>query len=497
MNFKKYTVVGLALFIMMLVIAISSCRKDQNFITDSTAMISFSKDTLRFDTVFTTQGSATRLIKVFNKNDQPIKLSKVYLEKSTNSLFNLNVDGIPGKLVKDVEIEAKDSIYIFVEVKINPDNPESISPFIVEENLFVELNGVTRTIVLQAFGQNANYIPNNMNSNGVAITTCQLGNISWDDPKPYVIFGVLLIDSCTLNIPAGARVYVHGGVSKNSFGKYSDGIIYFLGNGRLNVQGTKDNPVIIQGDRLEKEYADVPGQWAGIRFATGSVNNNIRYAEIKNAIVGIRADSSSQVRVYNSKIYNTSSSGVLAEHCIFVAENCLFYNNGGNAVQSEFGGSLFLRYCTLASFGNDQPALQLSNLRCLDATCINFLINPLSADIQNCIITGSQSDELRLIDQSGQAADFKLNLKNNIVKVKNLLNNNVYPDFLNTMCISCINAMPNDHLFKDLSKQNFELDTLSIAENKATPLNLIPKDIRDELRDVMTPDIGCYEYIYH
>ena len=114
MNFKKYSLVALALFMLMLVIAISSCRKDQNFITDSSALIAFSKDTLRFDTVFTTQGSATRLIKVFNKNDQPIKLSKVYLEKSNNSLFNLNVDGIPGKLVKDVEIEAKDSVYIFV-----------------------------------------------------------------------------------------------------------------------------------------------------------------------------------------------------------------------------------------------------------------------------------------------------------------------------------------------------------------------------------------------
>ncbi|HMW74256.1 MAG TPA: hypothetical protein PKD40_01300, partial [Saprospiraceae bacterium] len=224
----------------------TSCRKQQDFFKDSSAMVVFSRDTLSFDTVFTTQGSATRLIKVFNSYDQPILLSKVWLEKQNTSKFNLNVDGIPGRTVTDVEIEAKDSIYIFVEVTINPDDPVSISPFVVEENLFVEVNGNTQKVILEAWGQNANYIPNNTNSNGLAITTCNLGSLSWNDPKPYVIFGVLFIDSCTVNIPAGTKIYVHGGIANNSLGKYSDGIIYVLPNGKLNIQGTKENPVIIQ-----------------------------------------------------------------------------------------------------------------------------------------------------------------------------------------------------------------------------------------------------------
>lgn len=486
----------LAGFLVVVLCMLSSCRKEEDFLTDPTAKVEFSKDTLRFDTVFTTQGSATRIIKIFNRNDKPVSLSRVYLEKQANSKFNLNVDGIPGKQVQNVEIESQDSIYVFVEVTINPDDPVSVSPFVVEENLLIELNGNTQKIILEAWGQNANYIPNNTNSSGLAITTCDFGNLTWNDPKPYVIFGVLLIDSCTIYIPAGTRIYVHGGIASNSFGKYSDGLIYVLSNGRLNITGTKEQPVIIQGDRLEKEFADVPGQWSGIRFAPGSKNNSIRFAEIKNSIVGMRADSASQVRIYNTKIYNTSSSGIIAEHCIFVAENCLVYNNGGNAFQSEFGGDLFLRYCTFASYSNNQSAVKLSNTRCLDVLCSNKLIYPLNADIKNCIITGSQSDELSLFDGSGNASEFKLNMKNNIVRVKDLLKADEYPDFLNNICLSCINAKSADRLFKDVNKDLYNLDTLSIAEQKAVPISTILKDIDNEDRDQNAPDIGCYEYIY-
>lgn len=482
--------------LIILFLYCTSCRKEEDFLTDTTAKVEFSRDTLRFDTVFTTQGSATRLVKIFNRNDKPVLLSKVYLENQNASKFNLNVDGIPGKQVNNVEIESKDSIYIFVEVTIDPDAPLSVSPFVVEENLLVELNGNTQKLILEAWGQNANYIPNSKNSNGLAITTCDFGSMTWNDPKPYVIFGVLLIDSCTINIPAGTKIYVHGGIANNSFGKYSDGLIYVLSNGRLNIQGTKENPVTIQGDRLEKEFEDVPGQWAGIRFAPGSNNNVIRFAEIKNSIVGMRADSASQVKVYNTKIYNTTSSGIIAEHCIFVAENCLVYNNGGNAFQSEFGGDIFLRYCTFGSYGNNQSALKLSNARCLDDFCQTFLIFPLSADVRNCIIMGSQNDELSLFNRNSNAQDFKLNMKNNIVKVKDILNQGQYPDFLSNTCISCINAKSNDKLFKNINKQDYQLDTLSIAEQKGIPISTIQKDILNEDRDPTNPDIGCYEYIY-
>ena len=42
------------------------------------------------------------------------------MEKGQSSSFFMNVDGVPGKEVTDVEILANDSIYIFV--KPNPSN---------------------------------------------------------------------------------------------------------------------------------------------------------------------------------------------------------------------------------------------------------------------------------------------------------------------------------------------------------------------------------------
>ena len=472
----------------------TGCRKDLDFLTDPSAKLSYSTDTLLFDTVFTTQGSATRILKIYNQNDQPVKISRIYLEKGSTSLFNLNVDGIPGKSVENVVIEAKDSIYVFAEVTINPDDPLSISPFILDENLKIELNGNTETVVFEAWGQNANYIPNNSNSNGIVLTTCNMGNITWDDPKPYVIYGVLLIDSCTLNIPAGTHIYVHGGIANNQAGRYSDGIIYFLANGKLIVNGNKDNPVVIQGDRLEDDFKEIPGQWAGIRFGTGSVNNVIRYAEIKNSIVGVRADSSSNVKIYNTKIHTTSSSGILAVHSVVAVENSLIYNNGGNAFQGEFGGNYFLHYCTLASYSNDQSALSLNNLKCLDEFCQNQLIYPLKVTIKNCIISGSQNDEIDLINASSNTNDFEVNMNNTIVRVKDLLKPDQYPTFFTDICQDCINVKPTEHLFKDANKDNYKLDTLSVAEMKAMPLPLIKKDIDDRDRDDIMPDIGAYEY---
>ncbi len=494
----KSFAVGVFQFLSILAIIFifcwTGCRKDLDFNTDPSAKLSFSVDTLFFDTVFTTQGSATRIIKIFNHDNKPVKISKVYLEKGSGSMFNLNVDGTPGKSVSNVEIEANDSIYVFAEVTINPNDPLTISPFVLDENLIFELNGNQQKVVLEAWGQNANYIPNNHNSNGVAITTCQLGNISWNDPKPYVIYGVLLIDSCTLNIPAGTKIYVHGGVAKNVNGTYSDGFIYTLTFGKLNITGTKDNPVVIQGDRLEAEFKDVPAQWAGIRIGPSSKGNIIRYAVIKNSIVGVRADSNSQVKIYNTRIYNTSSSGLLGVHATMVAENCLMYNNGGNAFQAEFGGNYFLSYCTLASYNNDQSALSLNNVKCLDVLCADKLLYGLSADIKNCIITGSQNDEIDLLNGSNNPSDFTLNLKNNVVRVKDLLKANQFPNFLTDICINCINTKPIDHLFKDVNKDNYKLDTLSVAEQKAIPVPTILKDIDDRDRDAVMPDIGSYEY---
>ena len=107
--FIRISVLALALGI-----GLTGCFKEE-FTNSGDAMLEFSLDTLRFDTVFTQVGSATRSFRVYNPNELPVKLSKVYLENQ-RSFFSINVDGYQGPLVEEVEIRDGDSIWVFVQV---------------------------------------------------------------------------------------------------------------------------------------------------------------------------------------------------------------------------------------------------------------------------------------------------------------------------------------------------------------------------------------------
>lgn len=240
--------------------SLQSCQED-NFSTDSGIMLNFSVDTLRFDTVFTELGSATRILKAYNPSNRPIQISNIFFEEGSSSKFRMNVDGYTvdanGNIfgtndpLPPIPVAGKDSVYIFMEVTIDPDAPLSNSPFVIYEKLNFITNGNEQQVTLEAFGQNANYIPTRFSAGTASRLTCDLMTETWDDPKPYVIYGVLFVDSCELVIPAGTDIYVHGGLVNAGGGLfYNDGIWFFEENSTLKIQGTMDNPVTIQGDRL-------------------------------------------------------------------------------------------------------------------------------------------------------------------------------------------------------------------------------------------------------
>ena len=168
------------------------CYTEQ-FTTDTTDRLRFSLDTLRFDTVFVTVGSATRSFKVYNDASLPLKIEKISIRSGAFSVFRLNVDGFsaPSKILKGVEIGAHDSIYVFLEVTIQPDQPLSISPFVISDAIEFETNSNIQTVYLEAWGQNANYIPDRYSKGSLALLSCNLQEETWSDPKPYVIYGVL------------------------------------------------------------------------------------------------------------------------------------------------------------------------------------------------------------------------------------------------------------------------------------------------------------------
>lgn len=456
-------------------------------------MLSFSADTLRFDTVFTELGSATRSIRVHNNNDKSIRISRIYLEQMP-SRYRINADGLQGPEVRDIEIRGRDSVWIFVEVTIDPDAPVSVSPFISEDLLVFETNGNIQRVVLEAWGQNANYIPNRFHANRISILSCALGMQRWDDPKPYVIYGTLLIDSCTVVLPAGTRLYVHGGIADNVLGVYNDGIIYTLPRGRLVTEGTVESPVVIRDDRLEQEYT---GLWGGIRFGPGSGPHQLEHTIIRHAVTAVAADSATRLTLRNCIIDGTAGSGLFARHALQVtAVNCLFYNHASSAVALTYGGNYSFDYCTIASYGNDAPAVALTNFYCYDPLCADgVFVHPLQARFRNCIMAGSSADELQLADAAREQNIFQVQFDHCIVQVRDLLRAEAYPEFFSTMCTQCAGFQFGDALFVNNEKADFQLDSLSIALNKALPLAGIHTDLVGNPRDSQTPDIGCYESV--
>lgn len=473
------------------------CQKER-FTTDPTDKLAFSTDTLRFDTVFTQLGSATRILKVFNPHKQSIRIARIALANGDASKFNLNVDGLPGDVHENIEIAPNDSLYVFAEVTIDPNEPLALSPFVLQEDLVFETNGNTQKVVLEAWGQNAIYLPNRWGAGTATGYTCNGGEWVWTDSLPYVLYGLVVVDDCTIRMQPGTRVYVHGGLgrTKDDQGntvRFNDGVLVFSGNGRLIVEGSQEKPVLIEDDRLEPEFDEDAGQWTGIWLQSGTKGHRMEHCILRNSIIGIRADSSVDLSLKSTQIYNTANSALIGIHADISAENCLFYNNVNFSIQVIYGGNYRFDYCTAASYGVDGLAVGLSNALCLDATCDNYRINKLTARFRNCILFGSRADQISLSDRENNPDLFDYKLENCIVRVRDILKPNANPEFID-QCKPCLNLESKDTIFINPSQNKFRLDTLrSKANGYAAPLRGIERDLDGKRRDGSKPDAGCYE----
>ncbi len=482
-------------FIVLILIICNACNKENIFTGDS-ANLNFSQDTLTFDTVFTTVGSATRFIKIYNPNQEDVIIDKIFLEEGENSFFNLNINGIAANSAEDVKILGRDSIYIFAEVTVDPDQDVSVSPFVIDENLVINYKNENYNVVLEAWGQNAIYFPGRDAQGALPrVFTCDLGQYPFDDPKPYVIHGVLVIDSCEIIIPAGTDIYVHGGIAINDLGVYPDGRIIIGPDANIKAQGTAEEPVTFQGDRLEMEFDNISGQWVGIIILPGSKGNSFSHTVIKNPVVGIVADSASSLSLNAVEIANTSSSGLVGVHSQIVANNCLIYNNGSTSLQLSFGGRYNFFNCTIYNDISDQSALYLNNYQCVDLQCVNPpLINRLQASFINCILTGTNTDEIILDDwnEGNQNDLFEYSFDHCFMKVEEILLPEQYPNLIIDSPGSEV-IMSNDSIFLDREIYDLRHDTMSIAIDKGTFVFQVAEDIRGLPRDMIF-DLGCYEF---
>ncbi len=470
------------LAILVLVIALSSSCRKEKFLT-SGGEIAFSLDTLTFDTVFTQQGSATRSIRIFNKQKDKILLSSIRLGKGEKSPYRLNVNGQPGKEIKDVEIAGNDSVWVFAAVTIDPTNEND--PFIVGDDLVVTLNGRDFTIPLMAYGQNAHYIRDSV-----------LQTQTWLNDKPYVILhNALVAEGQTLTIPAGARIYVH-----------RDSRLYVLGT--LKINGTATDSVTFLGDRLDPlvwigDYIDIPGQWGGLYFFKQSYGNVISHTVFKNggavtslngqpvqgATIQIDPDTvkngTPKLTITNSVIHSSLGYGILAFNSSLQADNCRITECGGENVMFFEGGNYKLRFCTIGTYGSaylshsENLSMAVLNYRPTGQT--TYVSAPLTADIRNCIIYGSLTDEVFFDAKQDNPAN--LTLANCLLRSSEPI-----PAFVTQSS----NKINQDPLFVDYSKVNYRLQEGSPARAAGVAVPGLTVDIEGKPR-ANPPSIGCYE----
>ena len=160
------------LFLITIVVSFFSCRKD-GIETDPSVTLEFSSETILFDTVFATFGSTTKRLKVYNPSNKTVVISSLSVGNGANSQFRINVDGISGNIHTDIEIEGKDSLFIFAEVTIDPNS--SFTDFIVEDKINFLTNGNTQSVDLVAWGRNAHYYVANTTANGIPVVYLDRG----------------------------------------------------------------------------------------------------------------------------------------------------------------------------------------------------------------------------------------------------------------------------------------------------------------------------------
>jgi len=472
-------------FLLALIFAtlfLYSCQKEE-FITDSTAILEFSTDTVMFDTVFTSIGTVTKYLKVYNRYDKSINIASIRLADNTKN-YRLNIDGFAGNIKQDVVIAPHDSIFIFIEITIDPNNINT--PMVVQDSILFTANGNQQDIDLVAWGQNVHILKD------YEITQ----HTTWTADKPYLVYNYVFVDStASLTIEKGTKIYFHD-------------LAQIIALGNLTVKGTIDEPVVFDDDRLDEWYDVSPGYWAGILLlGSGNRYHSFDNVVINNAINGIEAyylpNSGSSVRLNNVTISNMSRFGIVGFEAAISATNSLITNCGLVSFYVAKGGNYEFYNCTFANYygANDcpvcsprtYPSLLITNyfddekLGILPATTTNVYF-------YNSIIYGS--NETELVFDFIPNIDANYLFENCILKADKTINTNDTEHYKNIL------KNPTEQVFEDPWKMNFELDSLSPAINKGDVRlvkvlrQLLEYDMKgnSRLADV-APDLGAFERV--
>ncbi|MDR2057241.1 MAG: hypothetical protein LBP83_02970 [Dysgonamonadaceae bacterium] len=486
-------------FLLFLLTTFWACNDDfDDYSENPRHLLSFSVDTLRFDTVLATINTPVKVFMVYNKNNKPLLIASIQLKNAGESGFKINVDGRAGNRFEDVEIRANDSLYVLVDIK--PEIQESNRPVVITDYIEFTTNGRQQNVLLEAYGQDV------IVCKGLTILSDTILS-SW---KPYLIYDSLVVsEGIRVDINAGATFYMHNNAE-------------IIVKGTLRINGSIENPVTIRGARMDAmigiPYDLIPGQWGGIRFMSASFHNVFEYAHIRNGNLGMKFEPSNpnetKLSMKNVKLTNFKGTLLYSVNCRITAENCEF-SNSRKALLTLIGGNYSFTHCTMANYysssreagwGNsDNETIQLLNCYVNEETHDTIYYPVEQARFYNTIVWGMRdlsSSKIQLKESGGSSINYYFeNCLINTDGTNDDVNNpDVAPKIVN--CI--INKNPefiDTNPLKDGKDEftyDFRIDSISPARNVANQqaANSIPYDIKGINRFLDEgPDIGAYEYV--
>ncbi len=456
-----------------------SCE-DEGYLNSPDAQLQFSADTVMFDTIFTTIGSTTQHLKIYNPYDENILISRIRVAGGDFSNFRLSVNGESTNEAYEVEVPAHDSIFVFVEVTVDPNGQNT--PMVVQDSIEFTTNANIQEVGLIAYGQDFKLIK----GQNIQTTT-------WTSEKPYLVYDYAYIDSTsTLTIEPGTRIHFHKGAG-----------LYVKGN--IKAGGTAQEPVSFTSDRLEESYKNIPDQWNGIVLYSGSHDNVFNHTVIKNANIGLQVgtiehEGYASLELSNTRIENMAYAGLFALKSKIRGCNNLIANCGFYAAALLVGGEYEFYHTTIANFwGNyssrarTTASLVLSNMLVIeqsDGSKVTHTGDLEKALFGNTIVYGNNRNEIELGNNGENTFNYLFD--HCIVQVPDTFDISDNTHFENVW-----KGSENDPRFVDpYDALDYSLDTLSAAKDIGSPAfaRICPVDImnRDRFADD-GPDLGAYE----
>jgi hypothetical protein len=494
------------LIIYLITRVLIGCNEIDNYSEDPNHHLSFSADTVTFDTVFTTIGSWTNEFMVYNRNEKDLNISEIRLASNGASGFRLNVDGRKGQIFSDIPVWGKDSLYILVEVTVDP-NDENL-PFVIYDSVIFITNNARQTVLLEAYGQNTHIW------RGATIID---KDTTLTADRPYLVYdSVTIAENVTVNVEKGVFFYMHNSAKWKI-------------DGTIKAHGTKEEPVTFRGDRLGAfnsytTYDKIWAQWDGLFFGSQSFDNEMTYTMIRNGISGLVFEKSTpdskKLSLNNCIITNMGANGIRAVNCHIEAANTEL-SNAGNYLLALTGGKYRFIHCTVANYMPSvsgkpiriPPTLTLSD----DLTFLpeykddNHKFPLLQAFFDNCIIDGGNSvsdnnvllgGEIQFLTDEdnlyGSDNEFNYRFNHCFIKIKEITGNR----FADCLFSKSPAYMKSTGINKDNKSDfifDFHLDSASVgignADSSISELYPVDMDRINRLTSPFGPTIGAYEYV--